>query len=98
MEGDAASAPLQPFAPSKATVPLSLTCAIIEGRLVADPSSEEEALAAAVLCTTVDGQGNIVGAPLTRPAGEKCYLGGTWDWVLWSRVSTPCWSQCPSSC
>lgn len=49
---------------SDAGVPLCLTCAIIQDRLVADPSLQEEALAATTVSITVDGKGDIVGAHL----------------------------------
>ena len=44
------------------TLPFCLTCAIIEDRLIADPTDQEESLAAATVSVVVDGQGNLVGA------------------------------------
>lgn len=55
-------------------LPVSLTCAIIEGRLIADPTLQEETLADATVSAVVDGQGNIVGsaAPLPRTQVSAC--------------------------
>ncbi|KAK9813773.1 hypothetical protein WJX73_008734 [Symbiochloris irregularis] len=58
---DGTSHPQQPYALSKQGTPLTLTCAVIDDRLIADPSSEEESLAATVVSTTVDGQGHVMG-------------------------------------
>lgn len=59
MEDATSTAP--PSKLTRETAPLCLSCAVIEDRLIADPSSEEEALAATLVSTTVDGQGHLIG-------------------------------------
>ena len=82
VDGGQSASPLGAVLPSADVVPLCLTCAIIEGRLIADPTAQEESLAAATVCTIVDGRGNIIGAavPLQHDFaklqhGSTCYLG-----------------------
>ncbi|KAK9908249.1 hypothetical protein WJX75_004814 [Coccomyxa subellipsoidea] len=43
------------------TVPMALTCGLYSGHLIADPTSEEETLAASLVSTIVDASGCIVG-------------------------------------
>jgi hypothetical protein len=45
------------------TVPMALTCGLYSGHLIADPTSEEETLAASLVSTIVDASGCIVGEP-----------------------------------
>ncbi len=45
-------------------VPMALTCSMYGGHLIADPTAEEEALAAALVTTIVDAQGRLIGAHL----------------------------------
>ena len=43
------------------TVPMALTCGLYSGRLIADPTSEEEALTACLVSTIVDASGCLIG-------------------------------------
>ncbi len=45
-------------------VPMALTCGLYSGSLIADPTSEEEALVASLVSTIVDASGSLVGNPL----------------------------------
>ncbi len=45
-------------------VPIATTCAIYEGRLITDPDAEEEALAASLITSVVDGAGRVIGISL----------------------------------
>lgn len=43
-------------------VPMALTCSMYGSCLIADPTSEEEALAASLVSTVVDAHGRLLGA------------------------------------
>ena len=45
-------------------IPMALTCGLYSGSLIADPTSEEEALVASLVSTIVDASGSLVGNPL----------------------------------
>lgn len=43
------------------TVPMALTCGLYNGCMIADPTSEEEALTASLVSTIVDASGCLIG-------------------------------------
>lgn len=59
---------------SLAYVPMGTTCAMYEGRLITDPDAEEEALAASLITSVVDGTGRIIGTgpPSQSTAVHMC--------------------------
>ena len=53
-------------------VPMATTCAMYEGCLITDPDAEEEALAAALITSVVDGAGRIIGTRLPESSPAAC--------------------------
>jgi exosome complex component RRP43 len=65
----AAGAPRAAFSLRLGRAPASLTCALHPGgQLIVDPTAEEEALAGAVVVTTVDADGAVLG--MSKPGGS----------------------------
>lgn len=58
----ATAAPQQPRRLQLGFLPVSLTCGLYSGRTLVDLTAEEEALVDAVVTTTVDASGDVLGA------------------------------------
>ena len=48
------------------SIPVALTCGFYDGKIIADPAADEEALLSTTVSTVLDAQGRLLGA---RPRG-----------------------------